>query len=97
MTPCRWSICVTALFTCKLTDHTQLLDPRWVELFLAKLKDLAGYQDKKAKLGGKGKRAEEFGTKGTKTETAAKGRGKTGKKGKKEGAENLPSAATADV
>ena len=77
-------------------QHSQLLDPRWVELFLAKLKDLAEYQEKKAKLGGKGKRAEEPSGKDTKNDTAAKGRGKTGKKGKKEGTENSPSAAPAD-
>lgn len=78
-------------------QHSQLLDPRWVELFLTKLKDLAEYQEKKAKLGGKGKRAEESGSKDTKNEAAAKGRGKNGKKGKKEGTENPPPAAAAET
>ena len=35
-------------------QHTRLVDDRWAELFLAKLKDLAEYQEKKMKLGGGG-------------------------------------------
>ena len=58
---------------------------------------LLGQAQKKAKLGGKGKRAEEPSGRDTKNDTAAKGRGKTGKKGKKEGTENPPSAAPADT
>ena len=79
-------------------QHSQLLDPRWVELFLAKLKDLAEYQEKKSKLGGKGKRAEESGGKDTKSEAApGKGRGKNGKKGKKERAESTSTAPAAEA
>jgi hypothetical protein len=41
------------------TPHTKLIDPRWFELMLSKLKDFADYQEKKLKLsspgGGKGK------------------------------------------
>lgn len=78
-------------------QHSQLIDPRWVELFLAKLKDLAEYQEKKSKLGGKGKRAEEPAAKDGKSEaTAGKGRGKNAKKGKKEGGESNPSAPASE-
>ena len=30
--------------------HSKLLDPRWVELMMSKLKDLSEYQEKKLKL-----------------------------------------------
>lgn len=32
------------------TQHSKLLDPRWIELMLSKLRDLSDYQEKKMKL-----------------------------------------------
>ena len=39
--------------------HSRLIDERWLELFLAKLKDYHDYQEKKQKLVGPSKRAED--------------------------------------
>ena len=68
---------------------TRLVDERWMELIMAKLKDLSDYQDKKAKLSGPKPRAEEQ----QKTENKKdKGKGK-GKKGKEQSAETTASSS----
>ena len=40
-------------------QHSVLLDPRWMELFVARIKDLDSYNETKRKLGGKGVRRED--------------------------------------
>ena len=39
--------------------HTKLIDERWLELFLAKLRDIHDYQDKKSKLSSSSRRTED--------------------------------------
>lgn len=76
-------------------QHSRLLDPRWVELFLAKLRDMAEYQEKRAKLGGRGAGGGgDQQQQQPKKEAAGPGKGK-GKKGKKEKAEEKPSQPAA--
>eukprot|EP00435_Cladocopium_sp_Y103_P020798 s82_g5.t1 len=74
-------------------QHSRLLDPRWIELFMAKLKDLAEYQEKKSKLGGKPKgNSDPPAPRENKPEGKGKGRGGKNQKGKKESAEEKSGA-----
>jgi hypothetical protein len=74
-------------------QHSRLLDPRWVELFMAKLKDLADYQEKRAKLGGRAKGTNDPpAPRETRQEGKGKGKGGKNQKGKKESAEEKGSA-----
>ena len=41
------------------SPHTKLIDERWLELFLAKLRDIHDYQDNKSKLGSSSRRTED--------------------------------------
>ena len=79
-------------------QHTRLLDGRWVELFLAKLKDLAEYQEKKSKLTGRPRIGPDPAAKESKPDPKAKGKGgsKSGK-GKKEGTEERPGPASQEA
>jgi len=57
------------------TQHTRLVDDRWCELFMAKLKDLAEFQEKKLKLAApRGKKEEP-------SKPDPKKKGKGGRKG----------------
>ena len=58
-------------------QHTRLIDDRWCELFMAKLKELAEYQEKKGKLTAAGKQRRE--DPAPKAGDKAKGKGKQGK------------------
>ena len=74
-------------------QHSRLLDPRWVELFMAKLKDLADYQEKRATLGGRAKGTNDPpAPRETRQEGKGKGKGGKNQKGKKESAEEKGSA-----
>ena len=59
-------------------QHTRLMDERWSELFLSRLKDLAEYQEKKLKLTATKSKKKEVPPKNDQK----KGKGKGGKKGK---------------
>ena len=61
-------------------QHTRLIDDRWCELFMAKLKELAEYQEKKGKLTAAGKTKKEDPP--PKAGDKPKGKGKSGKKAK---------------
>lgn len=62
--------------------HTKLIDSRWFDLFVSRLKNLADFQEKKQKLAPRGK-AEEKGEEKTpkKTPKGGKGNGKKNEKG----------------
>ena len=70
------------------SHHTRLADSRWIELMMAKLRDVSDYQEKKAKLVGPRAKAEDPPTDPPKPvpKKGAKGAGK--EKGKK--AEETP-------
>ena len=61
------------------TQHTRLVDDRWSELFLSKLKEIAEYQEKRSKLTSTTRPKKEEPPKGDKK---GKGSGKAGKKQK---------------
>ena len=69
----------------------ELIDDRWMELFLSRLKDMAEYQEKKSKLtAGRGRREENL--QQPKPEPPKKTKGKGGKKGKDKDSEAVASA-----
>lgn len=74
--------------------HSKLLDPRWVDLMMSRLRDIADFQEKKAKLSGHRKQEEntENPNKLPKPGKPGKGNGK-GKDGKGERGERDPPAA----
>ena len=83
------------------TPHTKLIDPRWFELVLSKLKDYAEFQEKKLKLnapGGKGKEQPAVAPAKPEPKRTPKGGGKdASKKGKTQAAEagaSSPAPAT---
>ena len=72
-------------------QHSRLIDDRWMELFLSRLKDMAEYQEKKSKLtAGRGRREEN--SQQPKAEPPKKTKGKGGKKGKEKESEAAASA-----
>ena len=81
------------------TPHTRLIDGRWFDLLISKLRSLADYQEKKAKLNpGKGK-AEEGQpkaepTKKPQAKQGGKGGGKKGGKGEEQATPTPPSQTT---
>ena len=81
------------------TPHTRLIDGRWFDLLISKLRSLADYQEKKAKLNpGKGK-AEEGQpkaepTKNPQAKQGGKGGGKKGGKGEEQATPTPPSQTT---
>ena len=77
-------------------QHSRLLDPRWVELFLAKLKDLADYQEKRSKLITKQKSPEQPGPKAD-PKPKEKGGGKGKSKAKKENPEEKTGQGAAEA
>lgn len=72
-------------------QHSRLLDDRWVELAMSKVRDLSDYQDKRGKLVGSLKKTED----GSKADEKGgrKGKGKGGKKSKDPEEGSAPSAA----
>ena len=62
------------------SPHTKLVDERWLELILAKLRDIHHFQDKKQKLTSSGRKSEDS------TGAAEKDKEKNTKKKKKGGA-----------
>ena len=78
--------------------HSKLIDPRWIELMLAKLKDWADYQEKKQKLNSPAPnpRPKEVGPAKPEPKKNAKGGGKDGgKKGKQQGSDASGTAPVA--
>eukprot|EP00435_Cladocopium_sp_Y103_P054406 s44_g17.t1 len=78
--------------------HSKLIDPRWIELMLAKLKDWADYQEKKQKLNSPAPnpRPKEGGPAKPEPKKNAKGGGKDGgKKGKQQGSDASGTAPVA--
>eukprot|EP00435_Cladocopium_sp_Y103_P014703 s4063_g3.t1 len=75
--------------------HTRLIDPRWFELMLAKLKDFADFQEKKQKLNSSSSapRPKEASPAKPEPKKNAKGGGKEGKKGKPQAADAGGNAA----
>lgn len=72
-------------------QHSRLLDSRWVELFLGKLRDMADFQEKRAKLaGGRNQGGGESQQPKKDANTPVKGKGKGQKGKKKESEEKTP-------
>ena len=71
--------------------HTKLIDERWLEVVLAKLKDLSEAQEKKQKLSSHSRRPEEAGAEKDSKETKPK---KTKGKGTQKGGEAEKTPAT---
>ena len=66
--------------------HSLLVDPRWCELFMTKLKDISDFQEKKGKLSGYQSRANAAEPPpGPRAEPEAKKKGKATGKGKQDG------------
>ena len=79
-------------------QHSRLVDSRWVELFLAKLKDLADYQEKQAKLTVRPRAGPDPSAKDTRPDPKQKGKGGAkGGKGKREGTEEKPGPASQEA
>ena len=72
--------------------HSKLIDPRWFDLVVSKVRDLADFHEKKAKLSQRqpAAKAEEP---VAKAKPKAKNKGKGGQKGKPAAAEETPSTA----
>eukprot|EP00438_Fugacium_kawagutii_P019951 Skav226914 [mRNA] locus=scaffold1147:32653:34984:+ [translate_table: standard] len=83
-------------------QHTRLVDERWIDLMMSKLRDLAEYQEKRGKLtSGKARNDDAAAAASTTTapknenKESKKGKGKGGKKGKGSEEEPKPPAAAA--
>ena len=76
--------------------HSKLVDPIWMNLVVAKVKDLADFQEKRAKLSGKaGQRtqAEDPSPAANKPKAKPKGKGKGQQPNAEEGKENKETVA----
>lgn len=77
------------------SPHSQLVDPRWAELFMSRLKDVSDYQERRSKLANSSQNtaraaAEENGKK-AEAKKGAKGAGKSKADAKQKDAEPRPS------
>ena len=72
--------------------HSKLIDPRWFDLVVSKVRDLADFHEKKAKLGQR-QPAAKTEEPVAKAKPKAKNKGKGGQKGKPAAAEETPSPA----